>query len=434
MTTPLEITRSPAPETTTAPTLAESPTVPPGPVVLIADKFESSGIELLEQAGCRVQNEPDVSAEHLAEALSRIDPEVLIVRSTKVPKPALTAANSLGLIVRAGAGYDNIDVETASARGVFVANCPGKNAIAVAELAWGLILACDRRIPDQVAATRAGSWDKKGFAGAPGLYGQTLGIVGLGRIGLEVARRAKSFGMSVVAWSRSLTEEKADELEVGYCSSVINLAKMCDVVSLHIAATDETKNFIDESFINAMKDGAILINTSRGSILDQLALAEGVKTKHLRVGLDVYAQQPAPSDKEFKDPIVQIPGVVYGTHHNGASTQQAQRAIADETVRIIQHYAATGDILHCVNRAAASPATSLLTVRHLNQPGVLAHIFKIIGTDSLINVEEMENIIYLGAKAACARIHLNGPLDEAALLKIKENPNILSASQTPNYK
>ncbi|MHC5026269.1 MAG: NAD(P)-dependent oxidoreductase [Planctomycetota bacterium] len=409
---------------TTKPDTATAAGAPAGLHVLIADKFEASGIAAMENLGCRVTSDPDLSAETLPAAVAEANPEVLVVRSTKVLAPVFEHADHLNLIVRAGAGYDNIDVETASRNGIFVANCPGKNAIAVAELAWGLILSCDRRIPDQVIDLRSGKWDKKGYGKAKGLFGRTLGIVGIGRIGQEVARRGMAFGMKVNAWSRSLTEERADELGVGFCSSLINLAKMSDVVSVNVAATEETKHLIDDGFCQAMKEGAILINTSRGSVVDGEAVARVIREKGVRAGLDVYGRQPAAGDTTFADPIAEEP-IVYGTHHCGASTDQAQQAIAAETARIIEVYQQTGNVPNCVNRAASTPATSLLTVRHLNRPGVLAHVFYTLGQAG-INVEEMENVIYEGHAAACARIQLDGAPSDEHVKAIGSNENVLS--------
>jgi D-3-phosphoglycerate dehydrogenase len=397
--------------------------------VLIADKFDQTGIDQLEAIGCRVQFNPDLTAETLPAAVTEHHPEVLIVRSTKVPATAIEAAAPLSLIVRAGAGYDNIDVAAASAKGIFVANCPGMNAIAVAELAWALILACDRRVPDQCADIRSGTWNKKEYAKkAGGLHGRTLGIVGLGRIGLEVAQRGRAFGMKVVAWSNSLTEDRAHELGLGYCSNLINLAKLADVISVHVAATPRTQGLIGAKFCSALKPGAYLINTSRGSVVDEAALIEAMRDKGVRAGLDVYAAEPRGATGRFTDPIVQEPGV-YGTHHVGASTNQAQQAVADEVVRIVDTYARTGAVPNCVNRARATAATSLLTVRHLNRPGVLAHVFYTLGQAG-INVQEMENIIYDGAQAACARIQLDEPPKPEHISAIRANDDVLSIELT----
>lgn len=396
--------------------------------VLIADKFEAAGVEALEAAGCAVHVSPDLTAETIADALAEQNPDVLIVRGTKVNAAAIEAARALSLIVRAGAGYDSIDVAAASGRGVFVANCPGKNAIAVAELVWALILSCDRRVPDQTAELREGKWNKKEYSKAAGLHGKTLGIVGLGQIGQEVAERGKAFGMKVVAWSRSLTEQRADELEVGYVSKLINLARMADVISVNIAANADTAGLINEQFIHAMKPGAYFINTSRGSVVDEAALTKAIREKGIRAGLDVFANEPGGGTGDFTNPIVNEPGV-YATHHVGASTDQAQHAIAAETVRIIETYIKTGEVPNCVNRADLTPATTLLTVRHLNRPGVLAHVFYTLGQAG-INVEEMENVIYDGARAACARIQLDDLPNESHLTAIGGNENVLSVTLT----
>jgi D-3-phosphoglycerate dehydrogenase len=232
--------------------------------------------------------------------------------------------------------------------------------------------------------------------------------------------------MKVVAWSRSLTEERADGLGIGYCANIVNLAKMSDVVSVNIAANEETKALVGEQFFNAMRPGAYLINTSRGSVVDQGALENAIRTKGIRAGLDVFSKEPSGNDTTFVDPIVNEPGV-YGSHHIGASTEQAQQAIAKEAVRVVGEYLRFGRVLNCVNRAASTPATCLLTVRHLNRPGVLAHIFYTLGQIG-INVEEMENVIYDGAEAACARIQLDSPPTTDHLNAINANDNILSVS------
>jgi D-3-phosphoglycerate dehydrogenase len=394
--------------------------------VLIADKFDGPGREALEALGCAVQCDGDLTAETLPAAIATQDPDVLIVRSTEVGEPAFEAANKLSLVVRAGAGYDTIDVGAASARGVFVTNCPGKNSIAVAELVWALILSCDRRVPDQTADLRAGRWNKMEYAKAAGLYGRTLGVVGLGQVGREVAERGTAFGMKVAVWSRSLTEEAAEALGVAYCGNLINLAKLADVISVNVAATEETEGLIGEKFCAALKPGAYVINTSRGSVVDEEALKKAIREKGIRAGLDVYGTEPGNPEGEFADPITQEPGV-YGTHHVGASTDQAQQAIAAEVVRIVETYYKTGEVINCVNRATSTTATQVLTVRMLNRPGVLAHVFYTLGQAG-INVEEIENIIYDGAKAACARIQLDETPNPEHLNAIRANEDVLSVS------
>ena len=361
--------------------------------------------------------------------MKEIDPSVLIVRGTKVTADALRAGTGLSLVIRAGAGIDNIDMPAASDLGVFVSNCPGKNSIAVAELTMGLILACDRRIPDQVIDLRQGKWNKAEYSKARGLFGRTLGIVGLGQIGREVARRAKAFGMQVVAWSRNFTPDDAAQMGLGYCETPIDVVRLSDVVSLNVAATADTKHMANDEFFAAMRPGAYFINASRGSVVDEAALRRAVAEKGIRCGLDVYQNEPAGGTAEFRSEVAAAPGV-YGTHHIGASTEQAQIAIAHDVLRIMEAFIKHGEVPNCVNRLAKSSASHVLSIRHQNRPGVLAHVFRVLA-DKAINVEEVENIIYHGAHATLARIHLDGVPDQAALEAIRAgNPHIISVDLT----
>jgi D-3-phosphoglycerate dehydrogenase len=372
--------------------------------VLIADKFPESGQAKLTELGCEVIYNPELKDQSLIEVISRSGADVLVVRSTRVTKEMLEAGR-LSLVVRAGAGYNTIDVQAASSLGIYVANCPGKNSIAVAELAFGLILALDRRIPENVADLKRGIWNKKEYSKARGLFGRTLGLVGVGRIGREMIPRARAFGMPVVAWSRSLTSERAKELGIERKETPLEVAAASDVVSIHVALNDETRNLIDERFFNAMRPGAYFINTARAEVVDQSALERAVRERGLRAALDVFAGEPSSGTGTIEDKIFQLDGVI-GTHHIGASTDQAQQAIADETVRIIREYKETGRPPNAVNLARKSPATHLLIVRHYDRVGVLADVFDQIKAAG-INVQETENIVFEGAIAAVARIHLD---------------------------
>jgi D-3-phosphoglycerate dehydrogenase len=384
--------------------------------VLIADKFEQSGRAGLQAIGCEVSFQPDLKDDALVAAIGEYKPDVLVVRGTKVTEPML-AAGPLKLIVRAGAGYNTIDVAAASRRGIYVSNCPGKNSIAVAELAFALILALDRRIADAVIALRAGGWNKKEFSKARGLFGRTLGLVGLGKIGQEMIPRARAFGMPIVAWSRSLTAERALELGVERMESPLDVAAAADIVSIHVALKPDTRMLFGADFFKAMRDGAYLINTSRGEVVDEAALVEAIHAQGIRAGLDVFAIEPTSAVAEFADPIVKEPGV-YGTHHIGASTDQAQEAIAAETVRIIQSFKETGQVPNVVNLAQRTPATHRLVVRHRDRPGVLAQVLDAIKAEH-INVQEMENIVFEGAEAAVARINLDKAPSQANLDRLR---------------
>jgi D-3-phosphoglycerate dehydrogenase len=372
--------------------------------VLVADKFEKSGLEGLAQAGYEVLYEPDAKDDALTERLASSNAEVLVVRSKKVSRAALQAGR-LSLVIRAGAGYNTIDVEAASERGISVANCPGKNSIAVAELAFGLMLALDRRIPDNASDLQRGVWNKKEYSKARGLFGRTLGLIGTGGIGREMIPRARAFGMPVVAWSRSLRPEQAEELEIGWRSSPAEVARDSDVVSVHVALKPETRGLVNAAFFAAMRPGAFFINTSRAEVADQAALEKAVREKGIRAGLDVFAGEPTGGAGTVEDPIFQVPGVI-GTHHIGASTDQAQEAIAAETVRIAREYKDSGRAPNVVNLARKSPATHLLVVRHCDRVGVLAAVFDRL-KQAGINVQETENVVFDGAQAAVARIRLD---------------------------
>lgn len=399
--------------------------------ILIADKFQSWGIDRLKAAGCEVISEPGVVGPAMVDAVARSACDILIVRGTRVHADVFSASPNLSVVIRAGAGYDTIDVAAASQRSVFVANCPGKNAAAVAELTFGLILALDRRIADATADLKKGVWNKKLYSEARGLKGRTLGIVGKGQIGQLVAARALAFEMNVVAWSRSLTFEKAAELGVRRLASIVEVAEACDILTIHLASTPDTRKCINAPVLGAMKAGAYFINTSRGDVVDYDALLDAIRTRNLRVGLDVFEHEPSGGVADFSDRVVQSGGIVCATPHIGASTDQAQDAIAEETVRIVTHYLATGEVLNCVNRCARTPARWMLLVRHLNRPGVLAHVLNII-SHAQINVEEMQNIICEGATSACAQIALDGPLTGPQLADIQRgNAHILGLSLKP---
>lgn len=396
--------------------------------VLIADKFEEIGVNGLREAGCEIIHDPNLKDAELAQAIARTQCQVLIVRGTKVTADMFDASAHLALVIRAGAGVNTIDVTAASQRSVFVANCPGKNSVAVAELAIGLMLALDRRIVDACVELRGGSWNKKLYSQARGIKGRTLGIIGLGQIGRAVAARAQALEMHVVAWSRSLTDEEAERLGVRRMSSPEALAAESDVISVHLAAAPETKKRLNAAFFEAVRPGAYFINTARADVVDYDALARAVELKSLRVAMDVFEQEPATATGEIQDRIMRLPGIIIGTPHIGASTDQAQDAIAMETVRIVREYMRSGRVENCVNLCERTPANHILVVRHLNKPGVLAHTLNTI-SHAGINVEEMQNVILAGTEGAVAQIKLDGELAGDALADIRRNPHVLGVSQ-----
>lgn len=393
--------------------------------ILIVDKFESVGVEKLRQLADEVACEPGLKGDALTGRITEYDPDVLIVRSAKIPAAAIQAGRRLNLVVRAGAGVDNIDVEAASLRGVVVANCPGQNAAAVAELTLGLIVSLDRRIPDNVIDLRAHKWNKKEYSKAMGLKGRTLGVVGAGGIGSEVARRALAFDMKVLYFHLGRTRRLAD---FPGCrrADLDELLRESDIVTIHVSGGDSTKRLIDEKRIGLMKSHALLINTSRGSVIDEGALVRALKEKRIRAAaLDVFENEPPADGTTFASPLCDLPNL-YGTHHIGASTDEAQLAVADETVRIVAEYKLSGRVLNAVNLRQKAP-THLLVVRFVNKPGGLAHVFSQLAQDN-INVEEMDHVIYDGGLAACAHIRLDKEPSEGALQRIRTgHANVMGA-------
>ncbi len=371
--------------------------------ILIADAFPKERLADLTALGLAVEHRADVSADDLPAAAA--DASILVVRSKQVNAPVFDTASALSLVIRAGAGVNTIDVAAASRRGVYVANCPGQNSIAVAELAIGLVVSLDRRIPDNVALLRAGKWDKKGFSEAEGLHGRTLGLAGMGSIGKEVARRGLALGMRVVAWSRSLTDAAAKALGVERAPDLLSLARTSDYLSLHLPLSKETRGVISREVLEALRPGAALVNTARAELVDQAALLDLARAGRLRVGTDVFAGEPEKGRADFDSELAKLPGV-YGTHHIGASTAQAQDAIAAEAVRIVESYVRTGYVPNCVNVAKKTPARARLVVRHVDKPGVLANVFSLI-REAGINMQEIRNTVFEQAQAASCAIDLD---------------------------
>jgi D-3-phosphoglycerate dehydrogenase len=316
--------------------------------VLVADKFEKSGLEGLKEIGTDVVYDADLKDEALGQKIKESEAEVLVVRGTKVTG-AMMEGSKLKLIIRAGAGYNTIDTETASKLGIMVANCPGKNSQAVAEIAFGLILACDRRIPDNVAQLHEGKWNKKEFSKAQGLHGRTLGLIGMGYIGKEMIPRAKAFGMTVLVYSNFFSPEDAAELNVEKVDTLEELARRSEIVSVHTSLRPDTKGMLSKKFFDAMRPGAIFVNTSRAEVVDQAALLKAIDEKKIRAGLDVFEGEPTEGTGTYDGPLKGHP-MVYCTHHVGASTEQAQEAVASEVVRIVSSFQATGHAPNVVNK------------------------------------------------------------------------------------
>ncbi len=394
--------------------------------ILFADSFPDAYRNDLVAAGHEITFEPGLSGDDLPAVIA--DHQVLIVRSTKVSAATIEAGSMLSMVIRAGAGTNTIDKQAAADAGVYVCNVPGQNAIAVAELAMGLLLAIDRRIADNVSDLREGQWNKKLYSTADGLFGKSVGIIGVGAIGTAFAERARAFGMTPYAVRKDgrsqAVENSIRAAGIRLVDSQEELLAVSDVISIHVPANADTEKMVGADFLNAMRPNSILLNTSRGEVIDEEALLVALDGG-LRAGLDVFCNEPGSSTDSFTCAVAQHPNVV-GTHHIGASTEQSQNAIATGVVEILDAYG-HGRVLNCVNMEDATPANAALIVRHYDRVGVLAQVFDVLRRSG-INVETMENQIFSGANAAVATIDVAGPLGDDVIAALRKIEDVIHAS------
>jgi D-3-phosphoglycerate dehydrogenase / 2-oxoglutarate reductase len=393
--------------------------------LLIADKLHPRAIEELGTLPLDVVYEPELTKESLEKRLPGVG--ILVVRSTEVTEAAIDVAKELNLIVRAGAAYSTIDVRAASKRGIYVANCPGKNASAVIELAFGLMISLDRRIPDAVQSLRSGKWERQEYGKAEGLHGKTLGVAGVGQIGREMALRARAFGLHVVGWSRSLTQSRAAELGIGHAASLEELAARSQILSLHLSLSERTRGIVDKRVLAQLPERATLLNTARADLVDAAALFESVERRGLRVGLDVYPDEPRgsrsfPGGGMFRS--YPSGGLVYGTPHIAAATDQAQLSIATETVRIIRSFLLEATVPNIVNVSSSAAARFQLVIRMMDKVGTFANVLAVLKRHG-INVEEVTNTVFEGGAAACAKLRLLTRPTEVCLAEIKAFSEVL---------
>jgi D-3-phosphoglycerate dehydrogenase len=314
--------------------------------IVVADDLPVSALDLLRAEGWHVDARSGRPIAELTQDLAAAD--ALVVRSaTKVTADLISAAPKLRAIARAGTGVDNVHVDAASARGIVVMNAPGANSISVAELAFGLLLALARKIPAADASMKQGKWDKKSFAGEE-VRGKTLGLIGLGRIGQEVARRARAFDMTVIAHDPFISAELAKNAGV----ELADLDAVCaraDFLSLHMPATRETHHVFDAARLARCKKGLRIVNTSRGELIDEAALAEAIRSGHIGgAALDVFEKEPTTDHT-----LQQLPQVV-ATPHIAASTREGQELVGVETASALRDFLKTGVIRNAVNFPALS--------------------------------------------------------------------------------
>ena len=397
--------------------------------ILFADALPEAYIDLLRDRGDECIISPELGADDIPDAIEGID--VLVVRSTKVTATTTSRSDRLGLIVRSGAGTNTIDCQAAADAGIYVCNVPGTNSVAVAELTLGLLLAIDRHIPSAATDLKHSTWNKKEYSKADGLMGKTFGVIGVGEIGLAVAERARSFGMTVVAERkadrRPDVEARIRSIGIRLVEDLDELVTESDIVSIHVPGGAATENLVDKRFLDLMKPGAILINTSRGEVVDEDALIAAMDSRGIRAGLDVYRDEPAGGEGEFTSELAAHPNVV-GTHHIGASTQQAQDATSAGTVDVIEAYR-TGDPVNCVNVAGTRMGSATITIRHFDRVGVLAAALQVLRRAD-INVQTMENKVFQGSNAAMAIIDVVGDVTEDVARELTSLDNVIQVQTT----
>lgn len=292
--------------------------------VLVSDPIAAEGVQILKDAGLEVVEKPGLSPEELAKVIPGFDG--IIVRSaTKVTKDVIEAADSLKVIGRAGIGLDNVDRETAKQKGIKVVNTPTATSISVAELALGMMFAAARRIAQATASTKAGKWEKKKFKGFE-LFGKKLGIIGIGRIGTEVAKRAQALGMEVIAYDPQVKSNDYAKLV-----DLNTLLKDSDYITLHIPRTKETEHILNKTAFDKMKDGVVIINCARGGVVDETALYDALQSGKVRIaGIDVYENEPAKENTLFElDQVILTP-------HIGAQTKEGQTRAGTQIAELVR--------------------------------------------------------------------------------------------------
>lgn len=395
--------------------------------LLIADKLHPRAVEELRTLPVDVVYEPELTRETLETKLSGVG--ILVVRSKEVTRKAIEGARQLNLIVRAGAETSTIDVKAASERGIYVANCPGKNSSAVAELVFGLLVSIDRRIPDAVASLRAGKWERTEYAKAEGLIGKTIGIAGLGAIGRDVAQRAKTFGLNPIGWSRGFSPARAAELGIGHAATLEELASKSDILTVHLALNDRTRGIVGRRIFDVMPKRGIFINCARPDLVDYEAMVDAMNTRGMRIGIDVVPNEPRGKREISPELFTSLPatstgGFLYATPHIAASTDQAQLSIATETVRVIRSFLLEGEVPNVVNVMNLSTARFQMVIRMLDKVGTFANVLAVIKRHA-INVEEVTNTVFEGGGASCAKLRVVSRPSEGCMAEIRAFDEVL---------
>lgn len=327
------------------------------PRVMICDKLEQEGLDYLRQTGIEVDNRPGLTGEDLKAALRAADGA--IVRSgTRITADLIEQPGKLRALVRAGVGVDNIDVPAATRKGIVVMNTPGGNTLSTAEQTLALLFALVRHTPAADLSLKQGKWERTKFTGSQ-LAGKSLGVIGLGRIGRAVAQRALAMEMTVIGYDPLLTADRIAQYGIEPSATIDQLLTQCDILTLHVPLTPETKNLIGAREINLMKKGARIINCARGGLVSEEALSIALESGHLAgAACDVFVQEPPPKEH----PLLKQPNFI-GTPHLGASTTEAQRSVSIEAAQLLSDYLLKGQIQAAVNTAAIDKA-ELKELRH----------------------------------------------------------------------
>ena len=385
--------------------------------ILVLDDIAQEGIDLLKATeGIEYEIRTKLKGDDLRSALNEFDAAILRSGVTITPE-SLEGNTRLRALARAGVGTDNIDKPAATRRGIVVMNTPAGNTVSTAEHTFAMLLALSRNVAPANQSLVEGRWDRKKFMGTQ-VAGKTLGIVGMGRIGREVASRARAFDMNVVAFDPFLTDDQAEALKIKRVETVDEMLPLIDYLTVHTPLTPETKGLIGMEQLDKVKPGLRVINVARGGIYDHDALVEGLKSGKLGgVALDVYENEPCTDS-----PLFGMPGTVC-TPHLGASTEEAQTQVAVEGIHLLVNYLKTGEIRHSVNVASLDPKTldelrSYLNISH--RLGLLLHQWHGGGIDQV-------RITYRGAVAGKDTRVLNNAFCAGLLERVVEDANVINS-------
>jgi D-3-phosphoglycerate dehydrogenase len=390
--------------------------------ILIACPLTENALLELQGLGAELVYEPELTAERLEDLIP--DVAVLVVCRLRVSPEMIATGKALQLIVRAGTDTANIAIDAASTAGVFVANCPYMDAVAIAELTVGLLVALDRRVLENAEASREGARADEMNVDAVGLAGRKLGLLGFGPIEREIAKRARAFEMNLLAWSPTLTPELAAESGIEFCAWPRELARESDVVAVYAAARDAGEVLVDAEFLRSMRPGASFVYMGHPAALDEQALLTVARERGLRVACDISAPQLSDSDTgRITSRLQTLPGVI-GTCRLADRTRQVQQATSAEVVRIVRGFVVAGEVRNCLNLSEHSPATWQLVLRLKDKPGVLAAIVEVVRADG-INIEDVTSRLFTGAMAVWCTIALDERPSNDALSAIRQTDGVL---------